>query len=278
MSIIQKTEAIVLRKWDFRETSLIVDFFTRDFGKISGLLKGVRSDPRKFASTLELFSHNDIIFYMKDTSSLHLVSSADIKDNFSPLRQDIAKVGIGSFMMELLSAVMPVEDRNEDVFRLSLTCLNELTRSINPDRISTIFKIKMLALSGFKPHFDSCLACQDKVIGQSKFSVSLGGLLCQRCFQKDPAARVVFRGTIASILYIEKNDFLANLNLGMNPQIKRELDMILNAFLNFHLEKELKSQKVLNKMSSLNQLSLRGAEGGEAISKNVIASPLRGSQ
>ncbi|MBP7836336.1 MAG: recombination protein O N-terminal domain-containing protein, partial [Candidatus Omnitrophica bacterium] len=29
---IHKTEAIVLRRRDFRETSLIVDLYTRDFG------------------------------------------------------------------------------------------------------------------------------------------------------------------------------------------------------------------------------------------------------
>jgi recombinational DNA repair protein (RecF pathway) len=63
------------------------------------------------------------------------------------------------------------------------------------------------------------------------------------------AARSIFRGTIASILHIEKNDFTANLKLGMNPQIKRELEIILNAFLNFHLEKELKSQKVLRNLA-----------------------------
>jgi recombinational DNA repair protein (RecF pathway) len=37
--------------------------------------------------------------------------------------------------------------------------------------------------------------------------------------------------------------------LGMNPQIKKELELILNAFLNFHLERELKSQRVLNKLA-----------------------------
>jgi hypothetical protein len=36
----------------------------------------------------------------------------------------------------------------------------------------------------------------------------------------------------------------------MNPQIKKELDLVLNAFMNFHLEKELKSQRALNKMDS----------------------------
>lgn len=70
-----------------------------------------------------------------------------------------------------------------------------------------------------------------------------------RCYNKDPKARSIFRGTIASILYIENNDFKNNLNLGINPQIKRELDLILSSFLNFHLEKELKSQKVLDKLA-----------------------------
>ena len=71
-----------------------------------------------------------------------------------------------------------------------------------------------------------------------------------KCAVRDNAARSIFRGTIATILHIEKNDFKTNLNLGMNPQIKKELDSLLNAFLNFHLEKELKSEKMLNKLSS----------------------------
>lgn len=70
------------------------------------------------------------------------------------------------------------------------------------------------------------------------------------CQAKDYKSRPIFRGTVASVLHIEKNDFKNNLNLGMNPQIKRELDMILNAFLNFHLGKELKSQRVMNKIDA----------------------------
>jgi DNA repair protein RecO (recombination protein O) len=109
----------------------------------------------------------------------------------------------------------------------------------------------MLALSGFKPHFDSCVSCGGRILGQSKFSLLLGGLLCPQCFPKDLTSRIIFRGTVASILHIEKNDFKNNLNLGMNPQIKKELDIILNAFLNFHLEKELKSQKVITKLEAV---------------------------
>lgn len=246
---IHKTEAIVLKTHDFRETSLIANFYTRDFGKLSGILKGIKQEPAKFASTLEPFSYNEIVFYKKRNSALHLVSQCDLRDNFGLIRQNISKVGTASLMMELIDEIMPPEDKNEEVFNLILICLKELETNNNADKIMTVFKIKMLALSGFKPNFDSCACCGSKVMDQSKFSLILGGLLCLRCAPKDLKARSIFRGTVASILHIEKNDFKNNLNLGMNPQIKKELNYILNAFLNFHLEKELKSQKVLNKLT-----------------------------
>lgn len=247
---IDKTQALVLRKMDFRETSLIADFYTREFGKVSGLLKGIRTEPKKFASTVELFSLNEIIFYRKRNSSLHLVSACDGRESFSSIRQDITKTGIASLMMEFIGAVMQQEDKNSEVFDLALCCLNELAVTTNPDKINTIFKIKMLSLSGFKPHFDSCVSCSERLLGESRFSLMLGGLLCPQCARKDVSARGIFRGTIATILYIERNDFKANVNLGLNPQVKRELCMILNAFLHFHLEKELKSQRVINTLNA----------------------------
>jgi DNA repair protein RecO (recombination protein O) len=248
MSIL-KTEAIVLKKWDFRETSIISDFYTRDFGKVTGILKGIRKEPSKFASILELFSNNEIIFYRKRNSSIHLVSQCDIKNNFNSVRKDIIKTGIGNVMVELIGAVMACEEKNEEIFDLTLACLNELEVTSHPNKVITIFKIKMLALSGFKPHFDSCVSCGNKILEQTKFSLMLGGLLCRKCYAKDIGARTIYRGTIASILHIERNEFRNNLNLGMNPQIKRELELILNSFLKYHLERNLKSERVLNKLA-----------------------------
>lgn len=246
---IHKAECIILNKYNFRETSLIINFYSREFGKISGLLKGARADSQKFASPLETFSHNDIVFYKKTSGSLHLVSQCDLKDNFNGIRTHIPKVGQASIMMELLDSIMPQEDKNEEIFELALSCLKEIALNNNSEKITTIFKIKLLSLSGFKPHLDSCVICQSKIMDVSRFSLSLGGLVCNRCTVKDPSSRSIFRGTIASILHIERNDLKNNLNLGLNPQIKKELDLILNSFLNFHLGKDLKSQKIVNRIS-----------------------------
>lgn len=241
---IHKTQAIVLNKYDFRETSLIVNFYTREFGKISGLLKGIRTDPKKFAGTLEVFSYNEIIFYRKRNSTLHLVSQADIIDNFTDIRANMLKVSAASILTELIDAVMPPEDANEDIFNLALGILEGLKTTGDVDKLGIIFKIKLLLLSGFKPHFDSCVCCSNKLGGDSKFSVTMGGLLCQCCFSRDLKARTIYKGTAATILYIEKNDFKTNLNLGLNPLIKKELYFVLNSFLDFHLGRRLKSERV----------------------------------
>jgi DNA repair protein RecO (recombination protein O) len=245
---LHRTQAIVLNRRDFRETSLIVNFYSSDFGKLSGILKGIRKEPEKFASSVEPFSYNEIIFYKKRNSSLHLVSQCDLKDNFDAIRQDITRVGLTSMIMELLDLLMPPEDKNADIFNLALSTLGELSVNNNPEKIATIFKIKILGFSGFKPQLDSCVCCENKILGEAKFSLSLGGLICSSCNRRDTNARSIFRGTIATILHIEKNDLKANLNLGINPDIKRELDLILNSFLNFHLEKDLKSEKVLQRL------------------------------
>jgi DNA repair protein RecO (recombination protein O) len=246
---IHKTEALVIKTFDFRETSLVAHFYTKDFGKINGLLKGIRGEPEKFASTLEPFSHNEIIFYKKRNTSLHLVTQCDLRDNFTSLRGYLEKIALASLMMELVDAVMPVEDPNEDIFNLTLESLKGMVSYPYADKIATIFKIKLLGLSGFKPHFDSCISCFAKVTGQARFSINLGGLLCHLCFKKDIKARPIYRGTTATVLHIEKNNLENNLRLGINPQIKRELDFILQAFIGFHLEKELKSHRILKDLT-----------------------------
>ncbi|MCX5714215.1 MAG: DNA repair protein RecO [Candidatus Omnitrophica bacterium] len=248
---IPKTEAIVLNKRDFRETSLIVDFYTRDFGKISGLLKGIRTEPSKFASTLEPYSFNDIIFYKKRNSALHLVSQCDLKYNYTAVRTDIIRSANAILMTELIASVMPQEDKNEAIFDLAKETLEALeSNHSHTEKIILIFKIKLLTLSGFEPHFESCVSCGTRITQEAKFSLSQGGLLCARCFPKDTHARTIFRGTVASILHIQKNNLKVNLNLGLNPEIKKELNQILNAFFNFHLEKDFRSERVLKQLRS----------------------------
>lgn len=243
--MIIQTEAIVLKTFDFRETSRIATFFTKDHGRVSGVLKGIRKDPRKFGSSLERFSVNDIVYYQYRNSDLHLISQCDLKDFFLPIRQDLKKSLAASYMLELVAGIMPAEEKNADVYKLMGDFLAALGQTADVNQLVHVFQIKMLLYSGFRPHLDSCMTCGRQVVGKARFSLKDGGLVCPLCPLPGQEAHWISPGTVASILHIEKNDWPSCQRLKFTPAVKNELKYVLNNFLVFHLGRKLKSAKYI---------------------------------
>jgi DNA repair protein RecO (recombination protein O) len=243
--MIVKTEGIVLKSFDFRETSRIATFLTRDFGKVKGILKGIRRDPKKFGSSIEKFSVNDIVYYQYRNSDLHLVSHCDMKDFFSGLRQDLERMTAASYVSELIDTLMPAEEQNLEIYDLMQAFLKGLQTTTDISKLVQTFQIKILSLSGFKPHLETCVRCGENVAKSPCFSLALGGLLCGECKDFAAEATPISLGAVASILHIQKNNWEAALRLGMQPFIKKELKYVLNHFLVFHLERHLRSTRFL---------------------------------
>ena len=243
--MILKTRGIVLKTFDFRETSRIATFFTQSYGKVKGVLKGIRKDSRKFGSSVDQFSENDIVYDQYRNSDLHLISQCDLRNFFPPIRRDIKKILAASYVLELVDAIMPSEEPNGNVYALMLDYLSSLEAIEDVSKLVHIFQIKILLLSGFRPHLDSCLVCKKDVSGQAKFSSQLGGLVCLRCRLDEPHVTLVSRGAVASLLHIERSDWQVSLRLGISEPIKKELKFLLNDFLVFHLDRQLKTAKYL---------------------------------
>ncbi len=241
--MIIKTQGIVLKSFDFRETSRIATFFTREQGKVSGVLKGIRKDHRKFGSSLERFSENDIVYYQYRNSDLHLISQCDLIRYFLAVRQDLKKSLAASYILELVYIVMPPEEVNKNVYQLMLDFLAALEETTDINQLVYIFQIKMLSYSGFRPHLDACLKCKREVSGTVKFSPQEGGLICLKCRSADPNIQMISQGTVSSILHVEKSDWAGCLRLKYSPFVQKELKYILNNFLVFHLGKKIRSAK-----------------------------------
>src|SRR5580698_4661645 len=161
--MIVKTEGIVLKSFDFRETSRIATFFTPDFGKVKGVLKGIRRDPQKFGSSVEKFSVNDIVYYQYRNSDIHLVSHCDMKDFFSGLRQDLERMTAASYASELIDTLMPAEEQNGEIYSLMRAFLHSLQSTEDVGKLVHTFQIKILSLSGFQPHLEACVSCSKNV-------------------------------------------------------------------------------------------------------------------
>ncbi len=123
--MIPKTEAIVLRSFDYRETSRIITMYTKEQGKITCVFKGIRRDPRKFGSSVDKFTINHLVYYHYRRGDLHLASQCDIKQFYFQIRSDYKRNMAASYMCELVDIIMQPSDVNKRVYGLMFRFLNQ---------------------------------------------------------------------------------------------------------------------------------------------------------
>jgi DNA repair protein RecO (recombination protein O) len=150
----------------------------------------------------------------------------------------------------LLDLVTPLHEKNEALFSLAYQALKTIEGSLNREIITRTFEIKLLKLSGFRPQLDQCVHCQKEAEGAARFSLRLGGLLCENDFVCDRSARLISKGTLASLKHLEKSAWPVSLNLKTTLSVGEELKQLLEEFLNYHLERRPKSLQFLKKMGS----------------------------
>lgn len=246
---IQKSEGILLRRQDLRETSVILTFYTRGFGKIKGILRGVRGPRAQGAgASLELFSLDDIVFYERKSSDIYTISQCDLQEFFSPVRASLEKLSYATYIIELLDSVTAVADNNEEVFNLLLNSLKLLAGESSPRRVARIFEIKLLYLLGLMPSLMECASCGAGISGDARFSLRNGGLICKNCIGSDRAAVPILAGTAKFMEHIRLLEFEKVARIKVATPVGRELEAILRRFLDYHIERRLKSVEFIKEI------------------------------
>lgn len=247
---IQKTDAIVLRRQDVRETSLALTFYTRDFGKIKGLLRGVRGSRAESwgMGAMEILSCDDIVFYEPKKGDVSTVSQCDLKEFFGHIRGSLGRLAYASYIAELLDSVTNLYDPNTEVFELLLNSLRLMNGESSPKRVTRIFEIKLLHLLGLMPTLESCAVCGSKTGESSQFSVRHGGLICKGCLKSDPNARPMMAGTARFIEHIRKFPFEKLERVKVAEAVGKELEIALRSFLDYHIERRLKTLEFIKEV------------------------------
>ena len=232
--MIQKDLGFVLRRYNFRETSLIAALYTSRFGRIKGIFKGFYTLKKEFSSPLDIFSLNEFVFYPKK-SEIWLISHVDLVSDFSYLREDIEKAKVSALLFNLLDKTLPLWDSNQYIFNLINSCLNYL-REERGLKILYIFLIKFLTFSGFKPELNHCINCEKLLDDEFSFSVVRGGLICRGCPNKGGDAKRINKQVCRCLLYIQKADFPLACRLKIDKACEEEIFYILGRFLAYHFD------------------------------------------
>ena len=249
---IHTTDAVILKEQDIRETSLLVTFLTRDFGKIKGLIKGVRGPKGPLGYQVQPFTLSRVVFYESKRSDINIVSQCDLTDFFEDIRKDIIKTGYAYYFVELVDSLTQPGEKSAETFDLLLNSLNLLKTGASPKRAARILEIKLLALSGIMPRLDRCVSCgreSDFKNGPVRFSYKFGGVLCAKCAAQDAASRRILAGTVNFIDHVERAQFEKAENIKVSKDVGEELEEIMSKFLMYQLDTRIKSLDFLRSIS-----------------------------
>lgn len=234
---ILKTEAVVLRGWKLRETSLILSLYTRDFGKIRAVVKGARSPKSRFKGCMESLSHLRIVYYDKDTRDLQLLSQADLVNPHVHIIGDIGRTALGLASSELIERAVIGRDPHPQVFDLLVSTLDALDRGDGfYEAFLWLFESRFIELMGYKPTWHQCLACGTSLgFEGGYFQPQSGGLLCRACGSMKGGLDVP--GEILEILFfLQKTDAVSAGHLKPDNVQKAQIRRMFDLYFKTHIE------------------------------------------
>jgi len=252
-SSLVKTEALILKTFPYRETSLIVRFFSKDIGRYSFVAKGIKRGKKHFSINFEPFSHFSLTLYLKENSDLATLKEAHLIDSFYYLRQSLEKIAISSLFFEIIDKSTISTTENDSLFDLSLLFLKQLRNSQQILSWSSFCLFKVIEILGFRPNLSFCMLCPKKnITAPFYFAPSQGRFICENCFlnlKKTGAKRNLIMESIIIDSSIQ-DDFLfcikENIDNGIcfrgNPQNEQKLLKIALSILSHNLETDFKSQ------------------------------------
>ena len=174
---IVKTEAFVLKSIRYGETSRIVTLFTKDFGKISAIVKGVRNNKSRLCGTMETMNYINIILYYKDNRELHLISNAEYKNSFKNILTDFDRLQCGYKIIDLINKSVTQNESSGTIFDLLIKIYSGLNNSTRNFYIYVLyFQIELVKILGLSPDFSGLLDAKETFYDDNEFYLNEASL------------------------------------------------------------------------------------------------------
>ena len=235
--VLYRDEAIVLRTQKLGEADRIVTLLTRSSGRVRAVAKGVRRTTSRFGSRLEPFTHVDL--QLAEGRSLDVVTQAVTLEPFAGrLGSSYEQYTAGTVMLETAERLV-VEDKEPALqqFLLLVGALRAMCDTGRaPHQVLDSFLLRSLAVSGYAPTFDACARCG--VMGPHRsFNPAAGGMLCATC--RVPGSMNPAPETVVLLGALLAGDW--PVVEASEPRTRKEATGMVAAYLQWHLERGLKS-------------------------------------
>ncbi len=141
------TDCVVLAHRNFNEADKILTIYTKEFGKMACIAKGVRRPTSKKGG--HVVPGNWCKVFIAKGKRLDLLTEAELKKAFGIKKPTLGKTGNVFHLLELVNQLTEENQKNPQVFSLLVDFLDKVDREEDFDLISAAFKIKLLSALGF---------------------------------------------------------------------------------------------------------------------------------
>lgn len=184
---VKKTEAFVLKSFNWSESSRTISFFTRDSGRLALNDRGGRSIKGKRGRALNL-THLEITYYDSDKPTAGHLSETQVLSKWT-FSQDgaLGRLAFSSAVCELLYQLLPEHEPHRDIFAYTLKYFAAMD-SAQRDALPSVFLsylFRLCSMLGYRPVLTGCVKCGRSVKSLEADSVLFapeqGGLVCGSC-------------------------------------------------------------------------------------------------
>lgn len=198
------TVALVLKRFDFGETSQTAHLLTRDGGRLSVLAKGIKRGGADLRGPMDLFALAEVAIRRHRKGDLHLLVRYRVVTGFPGLRRCLERLWAAFYVAEVLHDGTREDDPARELFDLAVAALSALEIA-PPDAVPLVvahFELHFLARAGFLPRFDACVRCSKRAPenGPVRCSIARGGLVCRSCAVGRPMPLVLLRTSTRALL------------------------------------------------------------------------------
>lgn len=244
-----RVEAIILRHSDWGEADRIVTSFTREKGKLRSVAKGARKMRSRKAGHIEPFTHVSLLLAVG--RSMHIITQAEATETFVHLREDLTLIGYASSIAELTDRFTIEEEENHSLFRLLADSMRLLDKGGDPRLITRYFEIHLLNLMGYRPQLTACAERGEEIQAEDQFiSAGRGGVVCPSCAANVPGVRPISMPALKYLRHFQRSSFPEALKAQIPDPVHRELEIIMDHYLTYLLERKLNSPTFIRQVRS----------------------------
>jgi len=143
------SEGIILARRNYSEADRIIVIYSKNYGKLGLIAKGVRRTKSRKRGSIEVFSH--IRFSAARGKSLDILTEAEIITSFPQIRKNLRKVSVAYYFIEVIGRLTHEEEKNEPLFLLLLKYLKSLQKEKELKKLRMTFVKDTLVLLGYWP-------------------------------------------------------------------------------------------------------------------------------